>query len=208
MRIDLYTFIHKAQRFHLFQLSEKIGTADFSQITESDEIAKDVIKLMEHLRDHAENEKKYIHPLFQSVGSVGAHFDEEHVELEAQIDKIENVINEKRWTDLYSAYAKFLGVYLLHLDEEEAAQRDVLWKHYEDKDLANTFNRFKLERPAHLAKADFEFMLPALSIPELIQMFQGMRASVPSQAFQGACDIASKILNAERWKKVAAAIDF
>lgn len=206
MRVDLYTFVHKAQRYHLFRLSEVIGTADFSDATEANAIAKQVLGLIDHLKDHAQNEKTYIHPLYQAVGSIGEHFDHEHSQLEAEIGKIETVVKDRRWSGLYSAYARFLGIYLLHLDEEEAAQRDVLWKHYEDKELGATFLRFKAERPPHLAKSDFEFMLPALSVPELTQMFRGIKASSPPSAFQGACETASRILEKNKWDKIATAV--
>ncbi len=66
--------------------------------------------------------------------------------------------------------------------------------------------RFKAERPQDLAKKDFEFMLPALSIPELTQIFRGMKASAPAQVFQGACDTAAMLLAKSKWDKVAAAI--
>lgn len=164
MRVDLYTFVHKAQRFHLFRLSEKMGMTDFGIAEEVDDITREVLHLIEHLKDHAQNEKKYIHPLYQVSGAIGEHFDKEHENLESEIQKIENIVSEKRWEDLYPAYTRFLGIYLLHLNEEEAAQRDTLWKRYEDKDLAEVFNRFKLERPPHLANADFVFMLPVPAI--------------------------------------------
>lgn len=66
--------------------------------------------------------------------------------------------------------------------------------------------RFKTERPSHLANADFVFMLPSLSVPELTQMFRSMKASAPAFAFQGACDTAAKILEPNKWQKIAANI--
>lgn len=202
MRVDLYTFVHKAQRFHLFHLSDAIGLADLNNPIEAEAISKQVLYLMDHLKDHAQNEHTYIHPLFQAVGSVGDHFDREHEELEKEIARIEKIVVQKHWNDLYSAYTRFLGIYLLHLNEEEAAQRDILWVNYEDKGLAAVFNRFKMERPPLLAKDDFEFMLPALSMPELVGMFRGMKANAPSVVFQGACDTAARILGESKWRKL------
>lgn len=206
MRVDLYTFIHKAQRFHMFKLSEEIGMTDFNVSTDADKVAQEVLQLIEHLKDHAQNERHYIHPLYQALGATGEHFDKEHEQLEAEIQKIEDVVLEKRWNDLYPTYTRFLGIYLLHLDEEEAAQRDILWTKYQDKDLAAVFMRFKAERPPNLANSDFVFMLPSLSIPELTQMFRGMKASAPAPVFQGACDTASKILEPIKWQKIASNI--
>jgi hypothetical protein len=206
MRVDLYNFVHKAQRFHMFRLSEKIGMTDFTVSTDASEVAQEVLQLIEHLKDHAQNEKHYIHPLYEAIGATGEHFDKEHEDLEVEIQKIENVLLENRWSDLYPIYTRFLGIYLLHLDEEEAAQHDILWTNYQDKDLAAVFMRFKAERPAHLANSDFVFMLPSLSIPELTQMFRGMKASAPAPAFQGACDTASKILEPNKWQKISSNI--
>lgn len=206
MRVDLYTFVHKAQRFHLFRLSEKLGMTDFGIAEEVDDVTREVRQLIDHLKDHAHNEKHYIHPLYQSIGAAGEHFDKEHENLEAEIQKIEDIVLEKRWNDLYPTFARFLGIYLLHLDEEEAAQRDILWTKYQDKDLARVFMRFKAERPPHLPNSDFIFMLPSLSIPEITQMFRGMKASAPAPVFQGACDIAAKILEPNRWQKITSNI--
>ena len=206
MRVDLYTFIHKAQRFHLFRLSEKMGVTDFNIAEEVVDIAHEVLHLMEHLKDHARNEEKYIHPLYQAIGAIGQRFDKEHEHLELEIQKIETVVVEKRWQDLYSEYTRFLGTYLLHLNEEESAQRDILWARYDDKDLAAVLSRFKEERLPHLAKADFEFMLPALSVPELTLIFRGVKATAPEQAFQGVCNTAAKLLGKDRWNKIASAI--
>lgn len=206
MRVDLYTFVHKAQRLHMFRLSEAIGSADLSQVDEVDDIEKQLVELIDHLKDHAQNEKNYIHPLYQKVGAVGDHFDGEHESLDIEIHKIEKIMQEKRWNELYTVYARFLGIYLLHIDEEEASQREILWKHYDDKVLSETFMRFKSERPQHLAKKDFEFMLPALSVPELTKMFRGIKASAPAAAFQGSCEIAAKLLEENKWRKIVSSI--
>lgn len=207
MRVDLYTFVHKAQRYHMFRLSEDMGLTDFSRSVDAEEIGQRVHNLIEHLKDHAQNEHKYIHPLYQAVGRIGEHFDHEHDQLEIEINTLERAVKQKQWNELYSIYTRFLGIYLLHLNEEEAAQRDILWKRYDDKDLAAVFTRFKAERPPHLAKDDFEYMLPALSAPELTQIFRGMKLSTPAHIYQGACDAAAKILSAEKWHQVVIALN-
>lgn len=206
MRVDLYTLVHKAQRYHLFRLSEDMGKADFGNDKASSEIARRTLELLEHLKDHARNEHDYIHPLYQLVGAVGANFDSEHNQMDDEIRKIESVIAEKRWWDIYPAYTKFLGIYLLHLDEEEAAQRDILWKHFDDAKLAETFNRFKAERPPHLAKADLELMLPAMSIPELIRLFSGIKSAAPPAVYRGVCELAAKVLAKDEWHEVSVAV--
>lgn len=207
MRVDLYSFVHKAQRFHLFQFSEDLGMADLANPSEAAKIAERLHHLLEHLKDHAYNENTYIHPLYKALGSVAEPFERDHHKLEGEIEKLEDLLKTKQWNDLYSHYTRFLGLYLLHLDEEESAQREILWKNYDDPMLLAVFNRFKIERPPHLAQDDFEFMLPALNAGELTRMFMGMKTSAPPHVFQNACIRASQVLTGNRWQQISKAIE-
>lgn len=202
MRVDLYSFIHKAQRFHLNLLSNKMGKTDFADAAAADEVRAGLGRLIEHLRDHATNEETYVHPLYRKLGGTADVLEKDHHGLEAQLEGLERLGQEERWEGLYPAYTRFLGRYLLHLDEEEKAQAEILWPRCRDEELAAVFNRFKAERAPAAAQADFEFMLPALSVPELARMFQGMKASAPAPAFQGACALAEKMLEPAAWKQV------
>jgi hemerythrin superfamily protein len=126
MRTDLYTAIHKAQRFHLFRLAEETGRADFADTSSANRIGAELRHLIEHLRDHALNEETYIHPLFTAIGHESVALDEQHAALEADLAELESILSEGRWSDLYARYAAFLGRYLTHLAEEERLQAEVL----------------------------------------------------------------------------------
>lgn len=203
MRVDLYTAVHKAQRFHLFRLSSEIGTTDFTDADAAAHISDRVHDIGAHLRDHARNEETYIHPLYREIGRVVEDIEREHHELESALGELERIVDEKRWDELYPRYTRFLGNYLLHLDEEEALQKNVLWQHCDDQALLAVFQRFKAERSATDSAADLELMLPALSTIELTRMFAGMKASAPAQAFQAACDLAARVLEPPRWRQIS-----
>jgi hypothetical protein len=206
MRTDLYTTIHKAQRFHMFQLANAIGGADLRDQQTADTIVERVRHILEHLRDHAQNEETYIHPLFDAAGSAADPLRHEHDQLEADVQELERVLGEARLKDLYSVYARFLGKYLLHLSEEEDAQRDVLWPRYDDDTLRAVLERFKAERPREKAAADLEFILPALSTPELMTLLEGVRRSASDDVFDHVCQQATRVLGADRWQEVASGI--
>ena len=78
MRVDLYTVIHKAQRFHMFHLANAIGGADLESDEAVDTLADRVREMIEHLRDHAHNEETYIHPLFDAAGGGAGPLRHEH----------------------------------------------------------------------------------------------------------------------------------
>lgn len=206
MRVDLYTAIHKAQRFHMFQLANAIGGADLDNDQAVNMLAARVRGLIEHLRDHAHNEERYIHPLFDAAGAGAGPLRDEHDELEADLEELERVVGDGRRQDLYPAYTRFVGKYLLHLSEEEGAQRQVLWPRYDDDTLRGVLDRFKAERPRDKAAADFEFMLPALSAPELASLFRGMRQAVAPDVFGRACEQARRLVAADKWQRVASEI--
>ena len=207
MRTDLYTIVHKAQRFHLFQLANEIGGADLTQEEETERVSRRVRDMIEHLRDHARNEETYIHPLFKSAGvPVLNQLKDEHRDLETGMESLETILNERRWSELYGEYTGFLGRYVVHLSKEESAQRDILWVEYDDQTLSSVFERFKSKRSPQAARTDLEFMLPALSIAELGRIFLGMKASAPPQVFEGACNLAEKLLAPQRWLELRAEI--
>lgn len=203
MRVDLYTTIHKAQRFHMFELANAIGGTDLEAGDNAKALSARVRDIIEHLRDHAQNEETYIHPLFDAVGNGATPLRHEHDDLEADLERLERVLGDGRRHDLYPAYTRFVGKYLLHLSEEEDAQRQVLWPRYDDETLESVLDRFTAERPRDKAAADFVFMLPALSVPELAGLLRGMKHAVAADAFGHACEQAMRLVTADKWQQVA-----
>ena len=206
MRMDLYRLIHKAQRFHLFLLANRMGRSDFQDSDEATSIGAELRTLIEHLRDHARNEEIYIHPLFDGIDRMAESLEMEHQALEADLGELAAIVAEQRWSELYPAYNRFIATYLEHLDNEEHAQSEILWPNYQDDELLAVFNRFKAERTPQAARADLELMLPALSVLELSQMFRGIKASAPPAAFQGICELAALRLGDSTWQQVASHI--
>lgn len=211
MPTDLYTFVHKAQRVRLFELSGAIARADFSDAEETARIAAMLRDLIAHLREHAAIEDAYIHPLYRALAEgdhaidVAAEFDGEHEMLEQELAHLEAIAGEGRWPELHRAYNGFVGRYLVHLQEEEEAQEAVLWAHY-DQELADTFARFQRERAPEKLREDLELFLPALSAPELIGMFTGMKLKAPDHVFAFAQTLGEKMVAPDIWAKVKTAI--
>lgn len=204
MKTDLYTFVHKAQRARLFALSSDIARADFSDPEDVARVGASLRHALDHLREHAAIEEAYIHPLYSALGGAAAEFEVEHELLEQEIAQLEAMVSEGRWSELHRAYNGFLGRYLVHI-EEEAAQETVLWAHY-DAELAEVFARFQSERAPEKRREDLELLLPALSAPELIGMFTGMKMRAPAPVFAFAQTLGEKLVAPERWDRVKAAI--
>jgi hypothetical protein len=204
-KTDLYNFVHKAQRVRLFALSGDIGRADFSDPAQVDRIGADLRHMIGHLREHAAIEEAYIHPLYEKIADVAAEFEAEHQLLERELESLEAIAAEGRWAELNRAYNAFLGRYLVHLAEEEEAQEQVLWPH-DHGEMAEVFARFQKERSPEKLRSDLELFLPALSAPELLGMFTGMKLRAPDYVFEFAQGLAERMTKPEIWAKVKAGL--
>ncbi len=163
MRTDLYGLVHKAQRHRLFALGLELGTADVDDPATRSRLARAVRDVVAMLGDHAENERRYVHPLFSRLGGAAEEIEREHRELEALLGHWLEIVDRGRWSDLYRATMRLIGEYLLHVDAEERAQAEVLWPNYTDADLTAVLVRFKAERDAESARADLALLMPVLS---------------------------------------------
>jgi hypothetical protein len=202
MRVDLYRFVHKAQRYHLFQFAGELSRADVADAGTQIILARGVHTILEMLHDHAHNEETYIHPLFDAIGNEAARLNDEHAVLDQGLAQLASVVEHGHWSQLYPTYMRFLGEYLLHIDGEERAQTEVLWPRFSDAELGAVFLRFKAERSPAAAREDLVLMLPALNVPELQQLFHGMRTSAPVAVFNACAEIAKGVLGAARWDSV------
>ena len=166
MRTDLYGLVHKAQRHRLFTLGNELGTTDIDDPAIRTHLASAVHGIADMLADHAENERRYIHPLFATIGGAAERIEHEHHELEALLDGWVEIVDQKRWAELYGATMRIIGQYLLHIDAEERAQTEVLWPNYTDAELGAVLARFKAERDPAAARADLALLIPVLSAPQ------------------------------------------
>jgi hypothetical protein len=207
MKTDLYTFVHKAHRVRLFTVSMEIARADFSDPADVAHVQVLLEKEFAHLREHAGIEEHYIHPLYKRVApEVAVEFEREHRDLERELETLEVIERNGDGKRLHRAYNGFLGRYLVHLEEEEQRQEDILWTRCSDEELAEVFARFQRERPPERLRDDLEMFLPALSAPELIGIFTGMKLHAPSFVFEFAQGLAAEMVRPEIWAKVKAAI--
>ena len=202
MRVDLYGAVHKAQRYHLFQFAGKAGKADLADDIQRATLATEVRDIVRMLRDHARNEEHYIHPLFERLGTAARLLHEEHDALETSLGELLAIIETGRMQELYRVFARFLAEYLLHIDTEERVQAQVLWPALSDAELGEVLQRFKAERDPAEAAEDLRRFLPALSAPELAQMFRGIRASAPASVFQEATAQGRSALGPAGWAAV------
>jgi hypothetical protein len=206
MRVDLYSLVHKAQRFHLFHLANDLARSDCSDAVAMAALGERVLHMVEHLHDHAHNEEHYIHPLYQRIGFDLALLEGDHQDLAGTLDQLRTVVSGKQWDRLCSGVIALIAAYLPHLEAEERIQREILWPACSDADLAAVMQRFKMERTPARSHGDLELLLPALSVAEIGRMLRGMKTTAPAAVYAGVCQLAAGVLEKPRWEQVLAAV--
>ncbi len=192
MRVDLYTFIHKAQRKYLFDLSVKIGRSDFRDASQVSLLKKELKVMIARLKEHASNEETFIHPFFHKIGQQGNSIEREHHDLEILLEDFEKNIDTLDQSKLYTQFNRFLAVYLTHIDDEEKAQEDILWKHFDDEALLDVMKQFRARQTPTQAMEDLEFIFPGLNAEEIERILSGMKGVVPDATYQAISLMAKK----------------
>lgn len=203
MRTDLYGLVHKAQRYQLFAFAQRLAHADWADASYRSTMERSVRRLAEMLRDHAQNEHRYIHPLFEAIGEAAEPLELDHRTLEDDVAAWIAVVDEQRWEQLYGVTMCLIGKYLLHIDAEERAQERWLWPRYTDAQLGDVMARFRAERPSVAARADLELFITSLGTLDLVKFLRGF-SSAPSDVRQNVMNLAQELLGAERWAGLAA----
>ena len=168
-RTDLYTFVHKGQRRALFDLTARAGSTDPSDLAAVAELIAEGRGVLADLHDHSDNEHRFIHPLFaERAPEIERAFEAAHVALDPvlddlarRFDALEGAVSPAAVLDLYRALARFTGVYLAHIDEEEATL-PVLWERFSEVELSAVMAAFRRSRTPAQAAHDREKMLPGL----------------------------------------------
>ena len=183
MRLDIYSPMHKAQRKNLFELSIKIGRADFSEAAQVATLKSEVQAIIASLRKHAQHEETFIHPLFKQLGTEGEHLEEEHHDLEITFANLEKCLAAEKQNDLYTQFNRMVVAYLKHIDAEETAQQDILWKHYDDAALMEAMKKFHASRKQEETMQAYEYMFPSLNPQEIQGMLCGAKAVFPADVY-------------------------
>lgn len=204
MKLDLYGKIHKAQRKHLFVISEKIGRTDFTDAVQASQLKNEIKTIIKHLREHAQHEERFIHPLYAEVSKQAELFDHEHHDLENSLDLLDKIITDDQSDSqkIYTQFNRFIIFYLKHIDDEESAQKEILWKNYDNDRLMGVIKDFQQSRTPQEKMEDLEFLLPCVNIHEALEILMSMKQNAPEAALQFALQIVEKSFSSAEYSKI------
>ncbi len=197
-RVDLYRNVHMGQRARLFGLAVELGAA--AGPGDLPDLAERCLAMIQELREHADHEDTYIHPLLRERAPEAADaLDAEHVRLDAVLAALDHRARTLPTVpaealpaaqhDLYLALNELASAYLAHLHAEETVAMPALWERCTDDELGAVFDAFRASRTAEEGLLDLRRMLPFLP--------PGTRAAIVRAILDGSpIDQADRILDA------------
>ena len=158
------------------------------------------------LREHAEHEETFLHPIIAAVlPKVARSLHAEHEEHNRALDEVERAFElatvERTATACHGAYrtlARFTAQFLVHIEEEEEGQPR-LWEMAAESRLAAGMLAFKRSRTLEQAVAGWATMLPAMNRAERAGMLGALKGGAPEPVFTAAPRVAEKVLDADAW---------
>ncbi|MFJ2471621.1 hemerythrin domain-containing protein [Streptomyces sp. NPDC087659] len=208
-RIDLYRNVHMGQRARLFALAVEVGAGDSADAAAGKRAAERCLAMTGELREHAEHEDTFIHPLLRERDPAAADaLDAEHLRLDAALAALDDRARAfpaaspdarpEAQHALYLALNELISAYLAHLHAEETVAMPALWQHCGDDELAAVLGAFRASRTAQEGLTDLHRMLPALPPAVRASVARATVASVPGSEAGRSLDALSGTLAPEQ----------
>ncbi len=213
-RTDFYTMVHKGLRKRLFEAVVLAGTTDHADSDQRARLALTVRDVVRVLREHAEHEETFLHPIIASVlpevaGSLRLEHEEHHRELDEVERAFEVAAAEKTAAvghRAYRALARFTARFLAHIEEEEAGQPR-LWETADEGRLAAGMIAFQRSRTLEQTVAGWAMMFPAMNAAEHAGMLRTLKGRAPEPVFTAAMQLAEKVLDARAWDALKSSLE-
>lgn len=213
-RTDFYTVVHKALRKRLFETVILAGTTDYADPDDLAKLTKTVAEIVTMLREHADHEDAFLHPIIAEVLPEAARsLNAEHVEHNRALDAVERafgvVASDRTSASGHMAYrtlARFTAHFLAHIEEEEAGQPRV-WELAGEARLAAGMAAFKRSRTLEQTLAGWAHMLPAMNPAERTEMFRALKAGAPAAVFEAGLRLGEQVLEARAYDALKSSLN-
>lgn len=188
LRPDPFAHVHKGLRKALFDLAVQAGATDAQDAEGLSRLAsraRDVFRFTEH---HAFNEDRFLLPRMKAKGMPEAQaMHADHQVLEHTLHGLAEVASQlmqepSNLRRFYLDLNRFIGQYVLHLDEEEMRVLPEIHAHFTDAELAEFGREAVASTPPQDQAMMLAFMFPAMTQEEVNAFFANLRGKASPEA--------------------------
>ena len=211
-QVNLYTNIHKGQRFRFSTISKLAGNLDANDQNALTALESELVSFREHMYLHAGHEEKVVHPLLSERVPGGANrLNEDHRLMRRQFDELLACFvaikekptdfekREEMCLEFYLAWNRFLSFYFDHINYEEEYVMPTLWKLCTSDELVDTFRKVLADQTTKELVDSYGMMLPATSSAERVMILKRGQAVMTPETFQGTLKVAEHVLAPDEW---------
>jgi len=217
-RFDIYRQIHKAMRASMSDAMLAAGRADPMDDSERDQLLAQIRGMLSFARGHLEKEEKFVHPAMESraPGSTKEtaqdHLSHAHAfaDLEEALAALAHGDAGERPAAAHALYAKlahFTGENFLHMQVEETANNEVLWRTHSDDELVAIERAIVASLTPQEKAYAAQWMLPFANPQERAELLRLMRPAMPPEAFGGLLRMVETRLSPAHWQKLVVALE-
>ncbi|MBI2255155.1 MAG: hypothetical protein HYU58_11095 [Proteobacteria bacterium] len=199
-RHEIYHFVHKGLRAAMSDALVRLGRVDLDSAVDRTEVPAAVADLLQLCREHLEHENNFLHTAMEKVvpGSSHACADDHmhHVktiaDLKTRLDEAataEPLMRERAFKVLYRLLASFVAENFAHMEIEESANTELLWRHYSDADLLAVEHQIHAHIKPERMMTWLRWILPNVTRQQRAVMMRGMQAAMPAELFGGVLEM-------------------
>jgi hypothetical protein len=191
-----------------------LQTTDFSDEEQARDAVAELKHLMEMLHEHAMYEdttvlaaaRKFDAELVDNLESEHRELGNRQAVVDEAVSRVESAASAaeriEAGAELNRCVNEFIGFYLTHLAHEERTILPASLKFFNDQELLGM--RVAVQRSVSPGRFEewMRWMFPAISMPELTEIFSGLNAHAPRPFFLAMSQIARVSLGEVRWRKV------
>ncbi|MFN0090292.1 MAG: hypothetical protein ACKVWR_08505 [Acidimicrobiales bacterium] len=212
---NAYSDIHKAIRAELFAVTTSAGRTDVSDELDVAALTGHVASVSQLLTEHAEHEDTHVQPvIIAHLPNIAELIEYDHGRFESRFAQIHAVASElcarpvvarrEMAHEMYVELALFTSAYLAHQDLEERMVMPAL----EDAIGVDAVVGIHMAIVGTMAPDELmrglATMLPVLNIDDQTGMLGGIRATAPTDAFEGIWNLTRSVLPATEVLRLAA----
>lgn len=211
---DLYKDIHKGIRSELFTVTQQAGRTDAADRAGRLVLAEHVAGVVDLLVSHAEHEDAAIQPALEvHLPQLAERVELDHLALEARLHDLDawamdavnasSSVARERLHALYLELGSFTSAYLAHQDIEERQIMPALIEAVGFEAVLAMHEAIIESIPPEEMASTMAIMLPAMDVDDRTELLAGMRASAPTEAFEGVWALAGSVLTPKDHQAVA-----